>query len=121
MKADELMKPRFEIIADYPNNEFGQIGTILDRDWASYPYGEEYEPEWKISDYPHIFRPMNWWEDRTVDQMPKKLICKAVKESNIVEIESWDMDTLTGWIDKKNWTCCSLRSFKPELGYFPID
>ena len=121
MTAAELMKPRFEIIADYPNNEFGKVGDILDRDWGHYPNGEEFEPEWKISDYPHLFRKMNWWEKRTAEQMPKKLMSILDDKGDTYEIEEWDMEILVGWINKKERTCCSLLTFKPEYGYVPVD
>ena len=39
----------------------------------------------------------------------------------LFEIEEWDMNTLTGWIDKDERTCCSLVIFKPEYGYVPVD
>ena len=90
MTAEELLKPRFEVIADYPNNEFGKVGDILDRDWGHYPNGEEFEPEWKISDYPHLFRKLEWWEKRTEDEMPKKVIVKESKE--IYDIQYWRGD-----------------------------
>ena len=121
MTAAELMKPRFEIIADYPNNEFGKVGDILDRDWGHYPNGEEFEPEWKISDYPHLFRKLNWWEKRTTEQMPKKVMSILDDKGDTYEIEEWDMELLVGWINKKERSCCSLLTFKPEYGYVPVD
>lgn len=121
MTAAELMKPRFEIIVDYPNNEFGKVGDILGRDWGHYPNGEEFEPKWKISDYPHLFRKMNWWEKRTPEQMPKKLMSILDDKGDTYEIEEWDMEILVGWINKKERTCCSLLTFKAEYGYVPVD
>ena len=57
MKAKELMKPRFEVIADFPNNHYGKVGTILDRDWARYPDEDETkEAIWRISHFPHLFK-----------------------------------------------------------------
>lgn len=37
------------------------------------------------------------------------------------EIQEWDMEILVGWIDKKERSCCSLLTFKPEYGYVPVD
>jgi hypothetical protein len=123
MTAKELMNPRFEVIADFPDSHYGAIGTILDRDWAKYPNDDETQKAiWKISDFPHLFRKLNWWEKRTAKQIPKKLICKAIKDDTQVhEIESLDMDILFGWISKKERVGCGLHSFNPEYGYFPID
>lgn len=122
MKAEELILSRFEVIADYPDSQF-KVGEIEDRDWSLFPDGDETkEPIWSISDFPHLFRKLNWWEHRTIEQMPKKLIYKATEDSSeVYEIEEWDMERLIGWIDKENRSCCSLLSFNPEYGYFPID
>jgi len=114
MKAQELLKPRFEIIADFPNNYLGKIGDILEEKGLS--------KFWKISDYPHLFRKLNWWELRKKEDMPKKLICKAIKDDNeIMEILDWDMKNLFGWTDIENRKGCGLLSFNPEYGYFPVD
>jgi hypothetical protein len=123
MKAEELMKPRFEIIANYPDNDFGKVGEILDRDWCKYINGNEEEGiEWKISDFPHLFRKLNWWECRKIEDMPRRLICKAIpNDTEIMEIQEWDMKILVGWTDKSKRECCSLTSFNPEYGYFPVD
>jgi hypothetical protein len=122
MTAEELMKPRFEVIADFPDNHFGGIGTILDRDWAKYPNDDEGQKAiWRISDFPHLFRKLNWWEKRTADQMPKRVMSILDDKGDTFEIQEWDMEILVGWIDKKERSCCSLLTFKPEYGYVPVD
>ena len=121
MTAQELLKPRFEVIADYPGNEFGGIGTVLDRDWGEYPDGEGKPPSWSISDFPHLFRKMNWWEGRHKDDMPKKVMSMYDEKGDTFEIQEWDMDILVGWIDKEQRSCCSLKVFTPQYGYVPID
>jgi len=56
----ELENQQFEVIADFPDNHFGVIGTILDRDWAKYPNDDETQKAiWRISDFPHLFRKIN--------------------------------------------------------------
>ncbi len=65
---------------------------------------------------------LNWWELRKVQDMPKKLICKAIAEDEEVNIiQEWDMETLWGYTDKENRKVCSLLAFKLEYGYFPVD
>jgi len=122
MTAEELMKPRFEIVADFPDNHFGKVGTILDRNWSKYPNDDEtQEPIWKLSDFPHLFRKLNWWEYRTLEQMPKKVTSLLDDKKYVYEIEEWDIKLLLGWIDKKERSCCSLLTFVPEYGYVPVD
>jgi hypothetical protein len=129
MNAKELMIPRFEVIETYPKSKFAK-GDILERipnatnDWYNVDKSlinadillEE------IEQYPHLFKKLNWWERRKIEDMPKRLICKAIpNDTEIMEIQEWDMEILVGWINKKERSCCSLRTFNPEYGYFPVD
>lgn len=123
------MTPRFEVIETYPKSKFAK-GDILERipnatnDWynadKSLIYADILLEE--IEQYPHLFRKLNWWEKRKIEDMPKRLICKAIpNDTEIMEIKEWDMEILVGWLNKKERSCCSLRTFKPEYGYFPVD
>ena len=122
------MQPRFEVIETYPKSKFKK-GDILERipnatnDWYNADKSlinadillEE------IEQYPHLFRKLNWWEKRTADQMPKKVISILDDKGDTFEIQEWDMEILVGWIDKKERSCCSLLTFKPKYGYVPVD
>lgn len=128
MTAKELMQPRFEVIETYPKSKFKK-GDILERipnatnDWYNADKSlinadillEE------IEQYPHLFRKLNWWEKRTADQMPKKVMSILDDKGDTFEIQEWDMEILVGWVDKKERSCCSLLTFKPEYGYVPVD
>ena len=120
MNAEKLMNPRYEVIADYPSNQ-NPIGTVLECPNYDNDFTKKY---WVESNdrYPHLFRKMNWWEKRNIEDMPKRLICKAIpNDTEIMEIQEWDMEILVGWLNKKERSCCSLRTFNPEYGYFPVD
>ena len=117
MKAEELMKPRFEVIADYPfpkNYIYVKVGGIVEtKNKKDIVY---------FSQYPHLFRKLNWWEHRDIEDMPKRLISKCTPTSDeIFEIEEWDMERLLGWINKGGRDCCDLTIWTPEYGYFPVD
>jgi len=60
---DDLMKPRYKVIADYPDNEFS-VGEILPDEVVS---NEEDE----ILKYPHLFKKLEWWEERRESEMPE--------------------------------------------------
>ena len=128
MTAKELMQPRFEVIETYPKSKFKK-GDILERipratnDWynadKSLINGDILLEE--IEQYPHLFRKMNWWEKRTAEQMPKRVMSILDDKGDTFEIQEWDMEILVGRIDKKERSCCSLLTFKPEYGYVPVD
>ena len=63
---------------------------------------------------------MNWWEKRTAEEMPHKVKSLMNNKGDVYEIEEWDMELLVGWINKKERSCCSLLTFKPEYGYVPV-
>lgn len=121
MTAEELLKPRFKIIADFPDNYFGNVGTVLDRDWAKYPNDDETKKAiWRISEFPHLFQKLKWWEERQESEMPKKVKSLAFPD-DIMVIEKWDMDMLFGFTNVEKREGCSLESWKPEYGYVPVD
>ncbi len=124
MTVEKLLQPRFEIIADAPllKNKVGEIIICTELhgriDLDFFFCGKvEICPD----TYPYIFRKLNWWEKRTAEQMPKKVMSLADNKKDVYEIEEWDMEILVGWIDKKSRSCCSLLSFNPEYGYVPVE
>jgi len=73
MSIEELLKPRWKVIVTFPDNRNYEVGSVLDRDWCRYVNDED-ESEgviWKISDFPHLFKKLEWWEERKVDDMPE--------------------------------------------------
>lgn len=130
MEAKELLKPRFELIAEFPNNHYGKVGTILDRDWAKYPNDDETEKAiWRISDFPHLFRKLNWWEHRKESEMPKKLKSLASKDNpdfdidkeEIFHILKWDMNGMMGFTNIEKREVCDLELWGEGYGYIPVD
>jgi len=137
MTAEELMKPRYEVIADYPNSPY-QIGDIVQADSGmtsmhitSFDYTDEFGdnvvqhthvPPLVFDQFPVLFRKLNWWEHRNIEDMPNKLISHFSPESTeVYHIEGWDMQYMLGWTNKEKRECCSLLTFSPEYGYFPVD
>ena len=127
MKASELLKPRYEVIASYPGSEF-EVGEVvqLNRSDENKPfrylsYQNESGPEvWythTFQEYPHIFRKMNWWEQRSADQMPDKI---KHTEGDVYYIIKWDMEKAWGHIDNSG-RGCGLNMWPDGYGYEPID
>lgn len=74
MERDELMKPRYKVIADYPDSTF-EVGEIEDRNWSAYVNGEDDTDGviWSLESFPHLFRKLEWWEERKPEDMPQYL------------------------------------------------
>ena len=79
MTPEDLMKPRYKVIADYPKNKFGDVGRIInlvkrsDRfryEWYEHD-GIDYEYESFFEEYPHIFKKLEWWEERKQNDFPE--------------------------------------------------
>lgn len=74
MTPEQLLQPRYEVIADYPESNFkiGQIISFIPVDptdgWelADIAYNKRICPN-----YPNIFKPLSWWEHRAPDDMPE--------------------------------------------------
>lgn len=93
MTRENLLKQRWKVIATFPDSDF-EVGSIQDRDWCKYVNGEDTVDGvlWSISDFPHLFRELEWWEERDIDDLPnfvkyQNLIYK-VKEKNLVSVRS---------------------------------
>jgi hypothetical protein len=73
MTTEHLLKPRWKIIAAIPFKEeedFWKVGEILDRDWGW--HGDDEDGfKYHISDYPHLFKKLEWYEERKPEEMPE--------------------------------------------------
>jgi len=130
MKSSELLSPRFEVIGEYPKCEFlnGQILCRIKYATNDCYHVDENAPVGgldlsELEKYPHLFRKMNWWEKRKIEDMPSRLVSLLDNsdQPEVFDIVGWDMENLLGWIDVKTRECCSLLSFKPEYSYIPVD
>lgn len=129
MTASELLKPRFQVIADYPKSYF-KAGDILERiERATNDYYSNHQ--FNISEsmlledlekYPHLFRKLDWWELRKIEDMPKRL--KSEDSEDYYDILEWDMDFMR-CIAKIGSTGikigCSLTTHPKGMGYIPVD
>ena len=65
MTTEQLMQPRYKVIADYPNSPYG-LNDVLTNKEVRFGMGR-LMPE----HYPAIFRKLEWWEERAVEDMPE--------------------------------------------------
>lgn len=92
MSTEELLMPRYKVIADYPGNKFiiGDILTFVREVAQSYDLwvnqnGLQITYN-HFGKYPHIFQPLPWWSDREPQDLPEYLewpdtgvVCKPSK------------------------------------------
>lgn len=73
LSYDELLKPRYEVIADYPGSPYS-FGDILVQ-LRPHGYWSLPSDQCRIADdllkYPHLFKPLQWWEHRKPEEMPE--------------------------------------------------
>lgn len=91
----DLLAPRYEVIADYPGSP--NKGTIFSGKNKVLPnlfYDEDEDGdlfERNILDkYPHIFKPLHWWEKREKVQLPEyvknnKVVIKITVGNDMTE------------------------------------
>jgi hypothetical protein len=105
---NDLMQRRVKVIADYPNNPF-KVGTVLtDTDWGGWlRYGERMLNLSMVKYYPHLFKELQWWEKRSLDEMPEYV----KNENKVFKVIEWRHGAL--WIE------CRLIGLRGA--HYPID
>ena len=83
MTPEELMKPRYKVIADYPDNK-NKIGDIIPMKHAGTAAACDLVCGW-YDRFPSIYKRLEWWEERSPEDMPeyikvmsKGMLCNAV-------------------------------------------
>ena len=134
MSPDELLKPRVKVMMDYLNSDFA-VGTIIeaeekttfftgDLQWITKPIlhkngGKRSQYCMLIFDaFPHIFKPLNWWEERDLDSMPRYVRCiidggsYALPKGGVGKVFRWREQCADVFVDYKD-NCCQTEDFIP--------
>lgn len=74
MTVEELLKPRYKVIADYPSSPFF-INDILPNALKEWQRDNERTKATlnECEKYPAIFKKLEWWEEREIEDMPEYL------------------------------------------------
>ena len=100
MTAKELLVPRFELIADYPNNHT-PVGDIIVTLFPEY-----------FRKFKDIFREMHWSEKRDIKDMPKYLSFKG-KDLPKEVMKYSNVDSFNCHVAFKDGDCSFLDHFLP--------
>jgi hypothetical protein len=98
MTTKELIKPRFKVIADFPCSSV-IVGEIIRTGESLMAYvvsqGEFNEKEC-LTDYPHLFKRLNWWDERSEKDMPDRIVLVSDGKETFYSVIMWDMENHTG-------------------------
>jgi len=93
MTKEELLKPRYKVIALFPLCDL-KLGDIISFETPHVPVasycalnGNQIKyavPEETIKDYPHLFKPLQWWEDRNLADLPEYVKCIETPDQRII-------------------------------------
>jgi hypothetical protein len=77
MTVEELLNPRWKVMADYPNSPFnvGDIHSFMFAATAKIVFGT----------WPHLFRELQWWEEREEKDLPKYV--KHKERDEVLKVE----------------------------------
>lgn len=90
LTPEQLMKPRYKVISNYPNSIHTIEDIIENKDGDIVDVIAYYN----CSYYPNIFQKLEWWEQRNVEDMPEyvrwnpKSIPLDAIENEVMRIES---------------------------------
>lgn len=113
MTKEQLMRPRYKVILDYPWCPY-EVGTTLmvndDGELYSEIFGyaaSKYKVVQSIADkHPCMFRAMKWWEERKLEDMPDYVRIdkkggflyngelELIKEGSIVRVGRWYLNAI---------------------------
>jgi len=125
--VEELLKDRWEVIADYPQNIM-PVGSVF---WMDKFYTHITAPSGATSvqsnyyaqsrdKYPKIYRKLFWWEHRKESEMPEFLKHTIQGKTTYHKIVRWDMSDLnfiTGYQEDNGG--CNIGMWHPDHTYQP--
>lgn len=95
--VEELMKPRYKVVADYPGMPF-LSDQIIEREGTNgtddyyHPFNNK---NICLNRYPNLFKKLEWWEERKQEEMPEYV--KFAADGMVKRITHWDMETSSPW------------------------
>ena len=116
MTVEQLLIPRFKMIADFPFSERDRhnVGDIYTDNGKTAVLNQKKEPVRALDwlKYPHLFKPLQWSEDRDVNDMPKyvKYESTTTQKFKVWMVSDWSESQGRFWF-KYNGCQCELESY----------
>ena len=111
--VEELLKPRYKVIAEYTSMAKWKIGDIIIPIVGN--FANPIEVEQMLSKYPHLFRKLEWWEDRKPEEMPSFL--KDIGDGQIYKVSKYEDKRMVTIIANKGYNdlrYTSIHHFVPS-------
>ncbi len=91
MKAEELLIPRYKVIATWPECEFSRNEILIEfqeennkeKSFA----GETFNFHDHPAHWPHLFQELKWWEERKIQDLPP--FVKILDE--VFKVDKWEI------------------------------
>jgi hypothetical protein len=109
MTKEELLKPRYKVMANYPYTPFGigDIITLKDEQEQVCLINHQHIDEfgvrknansifsiYELNNYPHLFKPLHWWEERELSELPEYIMFAkdyaGFKKDQVFKTENWN-------------------------------
>lgn len=89
MTPEELLIPRFKCIAPLPfqpEKDMYNVGDIFTDNGKTVVKNQNGDPVYPVvwQEYPHLFKPLQWYEDRRLEEMPVYVKCTATPDQRIM-------------------------------------
>ena len=85
MTNEELIRPRYMVIADYPGSFLSIRQIIVANENGLFQIGDNFRNEVYLKQFPHIFQKVGLWEGIKESDMPKYL--KFIWDGKISEVQ----------------------------------
>lgn len=90
MTTEELLMPRYKVIAPYPCSPY-KVGDIIapGENQTNVAASENYQyaffmPIKAMDEMPNIFHPLPWWSDRRLHELPEYVKCIKTPDQRIM-------------------------------------
>lgn len=103
MTVEDLMKPRYKVIADYPMSPFA-VDKIIEFD-KDEVHTDKNHNRWNISAFkfhPHLFRRLEWYEERSIEDMPEYV--KHITAGTPVKVKKYVGEDDCFWVTQDEET-----------------
>lgn len=85
LSVEELLKPRYKVIADFPWSIY-KIGDIINSDILA--IGARYRNG--LNNFPAIFKKLEWYEDREYKELPQFIRHSPTPDDiHFFKVENW--------------------------------